>query len=108
MKKISFLISFIGIFLLLLIINLIEPGKINIKEINQDLLNKEIKIQGQITQITPLQEKFTKLKIKDNTGEIEGVCNCPNLEKRKTEIIGEISQYKNKLQIRIDKITYLN
>jgi len=104
--KLSFIISLVGILTLLLIINIQEPPLIKISEINEKLLNKQIKVQGQIINTKNHANGFTILTIKDNeNNQIQAICNCPNIEQDTgVEIIGKVEEYKNTLQIRADKI----
>jgi RecJ-like exonuclease len=104
MKKISLIISLTGILILLLIINSTELETTKISSINDNFLNKNIKIIGQITNIKNY-DNFATLTIKDSTGQIQGICNCNLNQTDKTfEITGRVSTYNNQLQINIDKI----
>lgn len=98
------IISIIGISLLLLLVNLLEPKLTNIQDINEDLLDKKVKISGQITKIED-KETFKILTIKDETGTIEVLCNCKEIEQDLlVEVTGKVTQYQNTLQIQADKI----
>ena len=110
--KISMLISFLGISLLLLISSTIEPNLTKIDKINLNQLNKKIKIRGKIVQHKNYNN-FQILTIQDNTGKIESLLNLPTglIEPIKTKnkslvIIGRVSQYNSKLQIQVEKIIY--
>jgi len=105
--KLSLTISLIGIFLLLLLLNILEPKLINIENINEKLINKKIKIQGKIFNIKTYKESdFQIILIKDNTGQIKTTINkILNLKNNQTIIlIGKVTQYKKNLQIQADKI----
>lgn len=109
MKKICLIISLIGILLLLFIINTIESQTIEIPSINSSHLNKEVKIQGKITNIKNYENDFTTFYIENNYSKIQGICNCPTIkEKNFTEITGKITKYNNKLQIQVKKIKIIS
>jgi DNA/RNA endonuclease YhcR with UshA esterase domain len=105
--KISLTISLIGIFLLLTLSNILEPKLINIEKINDRLINKKIKIQGEISNIKTYEDSnFQTISIRDNTGKIEvTIDKILNLKNNQTIIlIGKVTQYKEYLQIKADKI----
>ena len=114
--KISLIIALLGIFILLLMLNFIEPKLKNISEITIKDLNKNVKIQGEIASIkkyeTKTKENFLIITIKDKTGEIDILVgnsenHLPNRQLTKNQtltIIGKVSQYKDNLQIQTEKI----
>jgi DNA/RNA endonuclease YhcR with UshA esterase domain len=106
--KISSTIAIIGIIILLLLTNTLEPTQIKIKNINENLLNKKVQIQGNITSIKTYKESnFQIITINDSTGKIDITIDNPiNITKNQTIIaIGKVTEYKNNLQIQADKIT---
>ncbi len=111
LKTISLITSIIGIFMLLLFLNIQDPKPIKISSINEKQINKHVTIQGQLIRAYTLKGDFTALIIKDNTGSIEIVCNCPDLKNQTNQnmsITGKISEYNNQLQIQADKIMITN
>lgn len=105
--KISLIISILGIILLLILINIIKPSQIKIKDINEDLLNQKVEIQGKIQSIKTYKESnFQIITINDSTDKIDVLIDNPiNITKNQTAIvIGRISEYKDTLQIQADKI----
>lgn len=106
MKNISLIISLIGITLILFLINYTEPKLSSIENIKKNEI--KITIEGEVTQTKVFESNFTIFKIKDGTGEIEVICNCPMIEKnQKLKILGKTSTYQGKLQINADKIILL-
>ena len=103
--KISLAVSILGILLLLFLSNILEPKQINIGDIDNTLLNKDIKVQGEIFKIQDKQD-FKILSIKDSTGKIEVLCNCENSLKDglNITIVGKVQEYREYLQISADKI----
>ena len=108
--KISLTISLIGIIILLILTNLIEPKLTKIKDITIKQLNKKVKIFGKIENIknyeTKTNENFQVLTISDETDYIETILNKDlNVKKdQKIIVIGRVMIYKDKLQIQAEKI----
>ena len=105
--KISFTISLLGIFLLLLLSNILEPQLININELSTKDIDKNIKVQGEITKIRNINKDFQILTISDQTGKIDITLNTNKQFKKNQNLIvtGRVSQYKNNLQIEANKVT---
>ena len=105
--KISLAVSIFGIFLLLLLSNIIEPELVPISKISDSMLNKKVKIQGEIFKIQDKQS-FKILSIEDNTGKIDVLCNCKNESQIKNNqkiiVAGKVQAYRDYLQISADKI----
>jgi len=105
--KISLAVSLIGIFLLLLFSNILEPKLINIEKINDRLIDEKVKVQGAIFNIRTYEDSgFQVVSIKDNTGKIQvTIDKILNLKNNQTIIvIGKVTEYKEDLQIQADKI----
>ena len=99
--KLSLLISILGILILFLISNLIQPEQIsNYKELK---INQLVKTQGKILDIKNYDE-FSIIKLDNN---LIITCNC-NFKKNQTiQVIGKVVEYKNQLQIQAEKIEIL-
>ena len=105
--KLSILISIIGILTLLILINIIEPTKLRIKDIFSKDLNKKVEVTGKIQGIKTYKESnFQIITLNDSTGKIDITLDNPtNLTKNQTIIvIGKITEYQTNLQIQADKI----
>ncbi len=105
--KISLSISLIGILFLLFLSNNLSPKQINIKDINNKLLNQKVKVQGQVFNIRTYEDSnFQIISIKDTTGKIDTTLNNPiNITNNQTIIvIGIIKEYNKTLQIQAEKI----
>ena len=108
--RISLIISLIGIFFLLFLAKNLEPKQINIKEINDNLLNQKIKIHGTILRITD-KTTFKILSVADATEKIDVLCECKNNQFQVNNTIlvsGTLQDYKSNFQISADKIIKLN
>tara|TARA_Y100000310_G_C20449148_1_gene699828 strand:- start:312 stop:665 length:354 start_codon:yes stop_codon:yes gene_type:complete len=103
--KIALVISLIGIFLLLVLSNILEPKLIDLGEINNNLLNKKVKVQGEIFDNRIFSSDFQVISIRDSTGKIDLTLNQPtdNLKGNIT-VIGTVKEYKQYLQIQAEKI----
>ena len=105
LKETSLIISLIGILVLLFIINTTEPNQTQIKNINSSILNKQVKISGQIINKNIYKNNFTILTIQENNYQIQAICNCPNIKlNQNITIVGIIEKYKEELQINVNKI----
>ena len=116
LKKLSLTISLLGIITLLILANILEPKFQKINEITLKNLNKKVKIFGIVKEIKIYENNKTKeffyvLIISDETGKIDAVFNAKpnsNLLNLKTNqnitMIGRVTQYKDKLQIQVEKI----
>jgi len=102
---ISRVISIMGIFVLLILSNSLEPQKMHIKDISSKNLNKKVQTQGIINFIKTYPE-FQIVGIKQDNSSITVLINKrTNLTENQTvEIIGKITEYKNSLEIQADKI----
>ena len=99
-----------GIFLLLVTNEVKEIPLYQIKEIKHLEENTEIKLQGEIKEISQ-KESQAFLNIKDRSGEIKVIVWTStklNLKKLdKVEVIGIIEKYQENLQIVADEIILL-
>ncbi len=105
--KTSLILSLAGIFFLLLLSNFSEPKLISIGEINDLLINKKVKVQGEVFNIKSYKNSnFQILSIKDETGKIDITLNrILNLTKNQEIIvIGKVSEYEQNLQVQADRI----
>ncbi len=102
--KISFIISILGILLLLFLANYLEPPLTNLRDINDKMINQKVKVQGTIFLISD-KETFKILSMSDETGKIDVLCECNNIDNnQKIEVQGAIKEYREYLQIQADKI----
>lgn len=107
--KISFIISVLGIFLLLILANYSPKSTLNTSEINKDKINKKIQIRGQITNIKN-QKTIQIITLKDATGRINIILYEKINLTENQEIIanGKINLYENQLELQTDKIEIIN
>jgi len=107
--KISLIISILGIFSLIILSNYLTIKDLEIKDINQDLINKKIQIQGIIFEIKDYSD-FQLIKIRNETEEIEIIVNNHlNLTENKIiRVIGTVKEYNSNFQINAEKIFIIN
>lgn len=103
--KISLIVSMIGILILLFLSNFLEPKSISISEIDDSMINKKVKVQGEILKITD-KKSFLIISLEDKTGKIDVLCECKNnfQNNQKISVYGTIKEYQKSLQIQADKI----
>ena len=110
--KISFIASLIGILILIIIVNSLPTGLVEIKDIDEDYLGKRIAIQGTIFSITNYEDQnFQTMIIKNQSGLIHVISNSKTPINKISDtllIIGTLESYKNELQINADKIKILS
>lgn len=109
LKNLSFAISILGIFLLLFISN-IEIKKTNsISEINYKMLNKRVKIEGEIMKIKEVNENFQIISLVEKENKIDILTNKRlNLKNGDLiEVTGTVSEYNKTLQIQSEKIVMI-
>jgi DNA/RNA endonuclease YhcR with UshA esterase domain len=106
-KKYLFLIlALIGILLLLILSQNLEPSQIQISNISENLINQQVKLQANIINIIDFKDKnFQILTLGDETGNITAISNYPSnsnsslssiINKTQQYIItGKVQQYKN-------------
>lgn len=104
-KKISLSISLIGIIVLLILANILEPKLKNINEITNGDINKKIKLQGKISEIKNY-DNLQILTLTKNSFFIDVVLYEKSNFSKQEEIlvIGKINKYKKNLQIIADTI----
>jgi len=104
-SKISLVISLIGILVLLIINNTSNYNITKISSIDSKMINKNVRVIGESKNIQINENNFTIFDIKDKTGEIKIICECPNIkENAELEIIGKLIEYKEELEIQAEKI----
>jgi len=107
--KISFILSLLGILILIALSQQLEPRLYNIEDLSQKNLNLRVQIKGTMTSINNYDE-FQTMLIKDNTGIISVISNSKTpLNKSSLEIliIGTVTEYQDRVQITADKIIEL-
>lgn len=102
MRRLSFIITIIGLFTLVLLLNLQAPIKLNSKEQLQKLNeNQKVKISGKVIS----ERQITGAKILTLQNSFILLCkNCPPYLKKNITAIGIIQPYQKEKEINILKI----
>lgn len=103
LQNVSLILALIGIIALILLSNCIEPKTRSISEIDKSKLGEYVKISGEISNIR--QSSVTSFTIKDESSEIYGFSYEPlDLKNGEYEIIGKVNEYKDSLEIEVNKL----
>lgn len=109
--KIMLALALAGIFLLIIISNLLEPKPVDISKISSEMLDQKVSMIGNLAQIKIYNnETFFVLTIKDSTGNITITALSENKLKEKLIlnqtyfITGKVQEYNRTLQISAEKI----
>ena len=91
----------------MLLSNILEPKLISIEKINDGLIGKKVKVQGEIFNIKSYEDSnFQVISIKDDTGKIDITTPLVNVSlNQEIMVIGTVNEYKQYLQIQADKIS---
>ncbi len=105
--KLSLIVSFTGLLLLIIILDSIEIKEYKINELTKKDISKTVKLKGTITKITETPGLII-FNLKDETEEITGIIfkeEQINLTiNQNAEITGKLKQYKNKLEIEVTEL----
>lgn len=108
--KIALICSIVGVFIIFIFADRLEPSLISISSISHSLVDKDVKIRGTISsfKMTP---SVLMLDIKDETGVIKVVAfdkeDFKADEGQLVEVLGRVKEYKGVLEIESKKILLL-
>lgn len=91
----------------------ITPENIQIKEINRGMLDKEVSVEGLVTDVSQSQKGGTYfLELMDGTGKIKLVIfesaaseiektniNIGNFDKRRIKVVGKVAEYQGSMEL---------
>jgi len=110
-KKITVTISLIGIFVLLMLLDTMNPSHANLGELTQKDINKKIKVEGKIIEmrryVTQEKEPMQIVVLQDTTGTQQIILFHEDTILKKEDyiiVIGRVNLYKGKIQIIAEKI----
>lgn len=108
--KISFITALAGLLILLFILDKIELSNFNISNLSENDIDKKVKIKAELLSIKETPGLYI-LNVKDFSGEITVIVfkdEPLNLKQGDVlEIEGQVTGYKNKIEIIAKKITVL-
>ena len=103
LTKFALITFLIGLIALFIISSNLEPKLIKISEINSQMIDKYVKVQGNIAQ-TKIYDQFSIITLNDSTESIQ-VLASQNLNlSGNIEVIGKITEYKGILEIEASQI----
>jgi DNA/RNA endonuclease YhcR with UshA esterase domain len=111
--KIALVTSLIGIIGLIIFTPTIEVKEVSIKDINQGMIDEEVKITGVITDVAQSSSKTTYfLTINDGEAQIPLIIfesqvaeiqsknlDIEDFENRKVQVVGTVTQYNSELEL---------
>ncbi len=107
--KIAFSVSFLGVFLLLILAQREIPA-VKIGEIQNNsygFLERQVNIEGKIVGEKDYSsgKTFKVLQIKDDSGSISLTCNCEeSFLDKEVVVLGRVTEFKGEVQIEAGKI----
>jgi len=103
MKKLSFIITVLGIFSLFLLNSFLPPKQISSPiELSSLIQNQKLLIQGRVIKET--YNKNSKILHLDNNMTLQCDKFCPSLQNRSLESIAILEKYDNKNYLKILKL----
>ena len=108
--KISFITALIGLLVLLFILDKIELSNFSISNLSENEIDKKVKIKAELLSIKETPGLYI-LEVKDFSGEITIIVfKDEKLDLQKGDILeieGQVTSYKDKIEIIAKKITVL-
>ena len=105
--KVALICSIIGIFIIFIFADKLEPSLINISDISYSFIDKGVKVKGYIKSVRQA-ESVAILDIQDDTGSIKAVVfNEDNFELKKgesVEVLGKVIEFKGSFEIEVNRI----
>lgn len=103
--KLSLITAMIGIFIIVILADNLEPEIKNISIINEKMIDEWIKIKGNITNQQNING-LTIFTIYDGTAGIRAIIykDTQNFEGSEVIVLGKIIEYKNEIEIQIEKM----
>jgi len=112
-KTLALLLSIIGIFIIVILAQTLEPKLIKVSDINKKMLDEYTKVQGQVIGIQKIknqdyQRPIILITLKNQSTITVVWRQETNLTKNQIiQVIGKVSDYQNNNQIEAQKIKIL-
>ncbi|MCS7134260.1 MAG: OB-fold nucleic acid binding domain-containing protein [Candidatus Pacearchaeota archaeon] len=103
----SSIFFFIGLFILIILVNHLEPKRIEISKIDEKKLEEWVKVRGEVSEVRVVKTRTGEMvlfKLSDETASIYIIFNGKNFTETRVEVIGKVIEYKGNLQIQAKKI----
>ncbi len=107
--KTSLILALAGLSIITILASKLDLKQSNIASLNEEMLNKNIKIKGLATPITS-NSLIQLIELQDNTGKIKIVLYKSNLKIEKGSILeveGRVTKYNQELQFTADFVKVL-
>ena len=107
--KISLACSVVGIFIVLIFADKLEPPLMDITNISNSLVDQDVKIRGTVSS-SRMASSAIMLEVQDETGKIKVVVFDTDLNVDKgqmVEILGKVQEYKGILELESEKIIFI-
>ena len=108
--KIALVCSIVGVFIIFIFADRLEPSLVNISSISQSLIDKDVKIRGTVSSFR-ITSSVLMLDVRDETGSIKVVAfDKEDFEADKgqaVEIMGKVKGYQGSLEIEAKNILLL-
>lgn len=104
--KLSLITALIGTFIIVILANNLEPDISKISSINEKMIDEWVRIKGNVTNQRNIKG-LTILTIYDGTAGIRAIMYRElkeNLEGSEIIILGKIIEYKDEIEIQIEKM----
>ncbi len=114
-KTLSLILSIIGIFIIVLLAQTLEPKLIKISDINKKMLDEYVQVQGQVEDVQKIKSPdypnpIILITLKNQSNQITVVWRRDiNLTQNQIlQVTGKVSEYENETQIEASKIKILS
>lgn len=108
--KIALICSIVGVFIIFIFADRLEPSLVSISGISQSFVDKDVKIQGTVSSFR-VTSSVLMLDVRDETGSIKVVAfdkeDFKADKNQAVEIIGKVKEYNNVLEIEAKNIIFL-
>lgn len=105
--KVALTCSIIGVFIIFIFADRLEPSLMGIAEVSESLLDQSVKIQGEIVSVR-VTSSVSMFDVKDGSGSIKVVAFDEGSGFSKgqlVEVLGVVKEYKGILEIEAKKIS---
>ncbi len=113
-KTLCLILSLIGIFIIVILAQVLEPKLIKISDINKKMLDEHVKIQGQVEDVQKIKSQnypnpIVLITLKNQSSQITVVWrqDITLTQNQIIQVVGKVSEYRNETQIEASKIKML-
>jgi len=115
-KTLSLILSIIGIFIIVVLAQILEPKLVKISDIDKKMLDEYAKVQGQVQDIQKIKSPdyhnpIVLIDLKDDSNASITVVWRQDInltQNQAIQVIGKVSEYQEETQIEASKIKVLS